>query len=402
MKKYDVIIIGGGAAGMMCAIRSKENNSKLRIAVLEKQNRIGRKLMSTGNGRCNLTNMNACADNYHGSFAAIAESVLEAYPPAKVIEEFNNMGLLIREEREGRVYPVSNNASSVIDVMRFRIEALGIDVICESEVLSVTPKKTGYEVSCRNNRYTAEKVVFATGSKASPKLGSDSTGLNILKNLGHSITELHPALCPINVKEKIASLKGIRVHGRVALYDGDKFIREECGEIQFAEKALSGICVFNLSSYLYKTSKPVIKISLLPDISDTLSLLKHQRERMSKLSAELLFTGILRKNLGIYVLKSSGIGSVSGKIKDISDDNLRRISKQLNNLRFLAEKTNDFSNAQVMTGGVSGDEVKPLTLESILHKNLFICGEALDIDGECGGYNLQFAFAGGMAIGDNL
>jgi len=400
----DIIIVGGGASGLVCAIKSAENNPKKKILILEKQSRVGRKLMSTGNGRCNLTNVNADKNYYHGTFSKYIDVIFEKYSAEKVIDFFEKNGLIIKTDSEGRVYPYSNHASSVLDVLRLKAEELNIEIMCEHNVTKVSKKGDTFSVLTENEKFSCKKLVMCTGSKASPKLGADASGIDLLKNLGHKIVPLSPALCAIPVDSPyLSALKGVRSTGKVSLYSSNKLIKEEYGEIQFTEKALSGICVFNLSSYLSKDKNYEIVVSLLPNLDDRelLYLLMERKKAMYNQMTENFLTGIFVKSLNISLLKECNI-KPTRKIGTLEYDELAKLALAINNRRFKVINKLSFDNAQVVSGGVKGDEISPETMESKLVKNLYICGEAVDIHGDCGGFNLQFAFASGLIAGENL
>ena len=229
--------------------------------------------------------------------------------------------------------------------------------------------------------------------------------IKILQQLGHSITPLSPALCPIKVKSPLLpSLKGVRVEGKVSLYDNESLIKEEYGEIQFTDNSLSGICVFNLSSMLKKSRKPVITVDLLPysDRKYIINILLKNKRLFNKLTIDNLFTGIFVKKLGMAVLKQAGVLPFSRQIDSITYKEIEAVADVIKGWRFEAQRSGGFDNAQVASGGVAGGEINPYSMESMIIKNLYICGEAIDIDGDCGGYNLQFAFASGIIAGENL
>lgn len=403
--KKDIIIIGGGASGLFAAVKVKENNPQKSVAILEAQSRVGRKLLSTGNGRCNLTNMSCSKNYYHGSFRKFVDTVLGNCSVDRVIKEFTKLGLMTKVEDEGRVYPVSDHAGSVLDVLRFRIDALGIETFCDTKVNDIHRQNNGFYITTNNEDFICDKLIVCAGSCASPKLGSDSGVIKILKELGHNVTPLSPALCPIRVKsELLPSLKGVRVEGKVSLIDGESLVKEEHGEIQFTENSLSGICVFNLSSVIKKARKPFVAIDLLPysDKKYIINILLKHKEIYNNLNIENLFTGIFVKKLGMAILKQAKVLPFSRKISSITDEEIVKIADVIKSWRFEAVKSNDFSRAQVASGGVSGNEINPYSMESALIKDLYICGEAIDIDGDCGGFNLQFAFASGIIAGENV
>ena len=401
----DIIIIGGGASGMMAAVKAKENNPDKSVLLVEKQNRIGRKLLSTGNGRCNLTNLNAEKSRYHGSFRKYMDTVLNRCSANDVIGEFERMGLRVKAEGDGRVYPLSNHAASVLDVLRFRLNKLGVETLCDTAVKDIKKNKKGFSVITDKESLECKKLIIATGSCASPKLGSDKSGLSILEKLGIKTVPFSPVLCPVKVKsDYIASLKGVRVSGSASLYDGYKLVKSEFGEIQFTEDSLSGICVFNLSSTLNKTKKPEIRLDLMPDYSfnDTLNILISNKEIFNDRAVEDLLTGIFNKKLGLVLLKASGIKPLSREISSLTQSELKRLTSVIKAFSFKPTMQNDFGNAQAASGGVIGTELDPQTMESLRIRGLYIIGECVDIDGDCGGFNLQFAFASGIIAGESV
>lgn len=402
----DVIIIGGGASGIICAIKTAENNRNAKITIIEKQSKIGRKLMSTGNGRCNLTNRDLNIDKYHGSFKDNVDIVLEKYSAVKLIEEFKNYGLLTRTDIDGRVYPHSNHASTVLEVLLAKIQQYNIQIDCNVNVNSITKSNDCFTIKTNNSTYICDKLVISTGSKASPKLGSDTSGIKLLEKLDHKATELSPALCSIPVESKvIKSLKGIRATGKVALYDQNNIVYEEIGEIQFTETSLSGVCIFNLSSYLKGCNSPKIAISLLPDLSynEILCILENKIKNCHRDSnVENIFTGIFQCKLSIAILKECNLYSSTKKISELSNKDIKTLANFVNNWNFKFIDNLSFDKAQVVAGGIKGNEINPYTMESKLVDNLYICGEAIDINGDCGGYNLHFAFASGLIAGENL
>ncbi len=401
MNNYDVIIVGGGASGLICAISAKRNNKNLKVAILEQNNKIGKKLLATGNGRCNLTNMNMSCDNFHGSFNI--GTVLNKYSPSKLIKYFETMGLVSKAEENGLVYPFSKQASAVLQILRFECNRLGVKIICDEAVSNIKKDNNGFKVFA-NDTYHCKKIVLCCGGKASPECGGSGAGLDLVKNLGHKIITPTASLCPVEVTDKnIKLLKGVRASATVTLLDGNKEVHSEIGEVQFTENALSGICIFNLSSYIKDCKEPNIKVSILDNISfnELYDIIKNRRNIFRIDSAENLLIGFLNNKIAVYLLKTCGI-NYSKICKDISENELSQLVDKILNWNFICKKTTNFKKAQVMAGGVFGKEINENTMESKIVKNLYICGELIDINGDCGGYNLHFAFAGGIIAGENL
>ncbi len=402
-KHFDVAVIGGGAGGLFFTALTSDMHKNLKIAVIEKNQRVGKKLLSTGNGRCNLTNLYVNESDYHGSFKPYVNKVLTACAAQKLLELFRGMGLITRADDFGRVYPKSNQASSVLDVLRFNSEKDTVSFLCENKAAKVVKEKNIFRITTDKETITADKVIFSTGGAAAPKVGGDKSGYELLKSLGHSIIKPSPALCPVSVKsEHLKSLKGIRVQGEISLISDNKVISTEIGEIQFAENALSGICVFNLSQYIEKDKNYTLRIKLMPEaeFGEILDILSNNQKVFSKLDAENIMTGIFHKRIAQALIKSAHI-NFDKKVKDLTEREIKTLGKLINSFDFKVSGLADFNNAQVTKGGVKGDEVNPETMESKKVKGLYIIGEALDCNGDCGGYNLHFAFATGYiaAIG---
>lgn len=400
---YDIITVGAGAAGLAAAISAKRNNRDLKIAILEAQSKAGKKILVTGNGRCNLTNTNVSKEFYHGSFDV--SKTLNRFSAEKLINFFSTLGLVCDIETNGLVYPHSRQASAVLDVLLMEIKRLKIEIICDCKVELIRKKGEFFNIKTSNGEYTAKKIVMSCGGKAFPTAGGTGLGLDVIKNLGHKITPLFPALCPIQVKSDfMKSLKGIRAKAEVTLYDGEKAIKSEIGEVQFTDNALSGICVFNLTTLLPKTKKPIISVNLAKDYSyiELLNLLYDRKKLFANEPLEEFFTGLFHKKIGTTLIKSITNKALTESCKKLSDKELKALANLIQNWKFECKQCKDFSKAQVMLGGVNGNEVNGYTFESKVVKNLYICGEALDVCGDCGGFNLHFAFASGIITGENL
>ena len=399
---YHVIILGGGASGMLCAIAAKKKNPALTVAVIEKNDRVGKKLLATGSGRCNLTNDRITADHYVGSFRDRSAAVLSQIDTTALLGYFRSLGLLCAPDGEGRYYPLSRQASSVLDVLRFNCEAAGVSFFCGETVGSVR-RQGRFIVQTAQNTFEAEKLVIAAGSKAAPKLGSSGSAADLLRSLGHRVVPFAPALCPVRVQSPLLKpLKGLRAAAAVTLLRGGRTVAAARGEVQFNDDSLSGICVFDLS--LYSREKDEIAVDLLPDISENelFNILKKNQKRFAAQPADCLMTGILLKRVALAVLKAAQLSDLTRPCGALSAKELRAVSAAAKALRFPVLGNAGFDRAQACTGGVHGSEIDPHTLRSKRCENLFVCGEAIDLCGACGGYNLHFAFASGIIAGEHL
>lgn len=395
-KHYDVAIVGGGASGLFCACIIKSKAPHLSVTVIEKQKTAGKKLLATGNGRCNLTNIYASTDMYHGSFSDGVNYLLKICPPDLVVNLFGEFGLLTTTDNAGRVYPLSRQSNSVLDILLLCCKKFGVDIVCEEKVSEITKSQDIFKIKTSNYIFTANKTVIATGSKATPETGADDSIFSELKKLGHTITPLYPALCPVKIKSKLLNLlKGVRVQGEVTISVNNEILKTERGEIQFTDKALSGICLFNLSRIANTQENSEITLSLLPDFNlySIKELLRNKIYTLSDTeSADNLLIGVFNRKLSIALLREADIDT-SKCICEITDAELNDFAFLINNWKFKAIPSADFTRAQVVAGGVLGTEIKATTMESKINKNLYIIGEAVDCDGDCGGLNLQFAFS---------
>lgn len=404
MRKYDAAVIGGCAAGMAVAINAKRLNPKLNIVIIEKLPRVGKKILATGNGRCNLTNISATASDYKNS-AFVAEA-FEKYPPEKVVGFFESMGLLTYADSEGRIYPRSNMAASVLDTLRCELEGLGIDVICDMPVTQIKKQNGGFEI---NGEIFSRKIIIATGGKASPSQGSDGSGYALAKQLGHTVTKLYPSLVPLTVKENVKPLKGVRARNVELTLKSDRVIRKTKGELLFTDSGISGIAAMELASATEELLETVklrafTSVDFVPDMSMTelVDYLLKIKNIKGYCSADMLFLGVLPKAIGIEICKALSLYKQEKRISQFSKRELVALAEKTKNYELEITGTKGFSNAQVTSGGISVKEIEPQTMESKICKGLFFAGEIIDVDAPCGGYNLQWAFASGLLAGENI
>lgn len=395
-----VAIIGGGASGLVCACVLAKS-SKIDVTVFEKNERVGKKLLSTGNGRCNMTNLSASPKDYFEA-ADFVSTALEKYPPESNIAFFESLGLFSRSDSEGRVYPLSNQASSVLDALRLECERLGVRFNCSSNVGRVEKKNGVYVVDGRGG---FEKIVFACGSKSAVR---DFDSYSLLAPFGHTATKTAPALVRLVTDDKAANqLKGIRASVSMTLRAKEKKVAFAEGELQFADSSLSGIVSMELSSfvsrYMLKGEKAFsVDIDLVPLLSfDELFAVLLRLSKRYGLKSENLLLGFMHKKIGICLLKRIGI-SPEGPMNELSQKQLREIVAACKKFRMKVTGVGSFAQSQVTVGGIKREEFFEKTLESKKCSGLYCCGEMLDVDGKCGGYNLQWAFSSARLCGESI
>ncbi len=392
-----IAVIGGGASGLTAAIFAAQSG-KNKVTVYESGVRAGRKILATGNGRCNMTNINADIENYHGENPKFILGAKNKFWVDEALEFFSELGIVAKIEDGGKVYPYSDQASAVLDVLRFRLDALGADIVNSFDTKSVMKTKSGFLItSYDGRRETADRVIIATGGKAAPDLGSKGMGYVILKSFGHRITSLSPSLVQIKTEtDVVKKLKGIKLNADVRL--GKK---HEYGEVLFTEYGLSGSVVFSLSSSL--NGQEIISLDIMNEYSEEqlFSMLAKRAYINPKLTLENFFVGMLNKRVGQALLKFAGIEPLSRISASLGEKEIRRVCAVIKKWDFRITGTTSWNNAQATRGGAATDEFNPETMESKLVKGLYAAGEVLDIDGDCGGYNLQWAWSSGYLAGSS-
>ena len=389
-----IAVIGGGASGIAAAIAARRNGAS--VTILESGGRIGRKILATGNGRCNMTNVNACIDNYYGENTDFMKATIERYWVFETLAFFSELGILYKEEEEGKIYPYSDRASSVLDVLRMCLDDEGVSVKTGFEVSDIKHEEDGFFITSYNGETEfADRVIVACGGKASPNLGSNGSGYELLKSFGHRITCLKPSLVQIKTDTEIVKkLKGIKVNARLTIGDNSMD-----GEILFTEYGLSGPPVFSLSAKLCNHKKAFI--DMFPHMSEEELLgIMYSRIAMNpKRRIEEFFTGMINKRIGQSIFKELGIEPLSRYAVTLTEKEIEKTVKMLKCRCFNIVGTMAWNNAQVTKGGADTREFNPETMESLKTHGLYACGEILDIDGDCGGYNLQWAWSSGYIAG---
>ena len=374
------------------------------VTLYERQTRVGRKLMATGNGRCNLTNTGAGPSNYHGEAPDFVRPALEAFPSEAALDFFRGLGLLAREEWGGRVYPLSNSANSVVDVLRQALDAAGVELIAGDRVRELRRAGSGYSVTTESgDKRSFDAVVVACGGLAGEKLGGGRDGYELLKALGHTRTALRPALVQITTEPMYPrSLKGIKADCALRVLSRGRLLASSCGELLFTETGVSGPAAFDVSRAVSEAgdAKMELEIDFLRDYTsaEVLAHLQNRARTAPELPASELLTGSVHNRLGRMLIKYADV-EAAAPLSALSERELRTVAAACKRFKLPVRGTEGFANAQVTAGGIRTSEFDPRTLESRLCPRLFACGEVLDIDGDCGGYNLQWAWSSGVLAG---
>ncbi|OAT87142.1 flavoprotein [Desulfotomaculum copahuensis] len=391
---------------MMAALAAREQGAA--VTILEKNQRVGKKLLVTGNGRCNLTNMDLDIAHYHGREPRFARGALSRFDNRRTIAYFAELGIVHKVEDGGKVFPVSNQASSVLDVLRYELERTGVEVICEAEVKDIKRTGDGFTVyPAGGGMFGAGRVIIAAGGRAAPQLGAGDGGHVLARKLGHTIVEPFPALVQLKLAAGfLPRLKGIKFDGDVEIILHGQSLRRATGEILFTEYGISGPPVFDLSrlagELLKQNERPLLKIVLINNLSrpELDQLLAGRFQSRPQKPLDFSFVGFLNKRLAPVLLTAAGVGGNKPAGLATAAER-KKIAAILQDWRFEISGTRGWQSAQVTAGGVDVAEVDPRTMESKIVPGLYFAGEVLDIDGDCGGYNLQWAWSSGRVAGEN-
>lgn len=406
--KTEIAVIGGGASGLMAALTAahmqKAMGRTASVLLLEGNNRVGKKLLATGNGRCNLTNMHISPANFHGDQQEIAK-ILENCPPERVLAAFQSVGLLCRSDGEGRVYPYNLQAAAVLGALRKACENCGVVILCEMPVEHLLQKSGGFGIAVQNKaEFFAKRIILACGGKASPKHGCGQNGYGLAEAMGHSVTACAPALVQVRCRERmIPALKGVRCKAGITLLRGGKSCYAESGEVLFSEQGLSGICIFNASSYLAGCENPEnhqIVLDFAEEMAheEILHYLKTLQQQAPQLPCRDMLAGFLNIRLGEEIIKTLSWDK-DLTLRALRPGQMALLAERIKALPFHVTGLAGWENAQITAGGVPLTEVEVSAMESKKCPGLYLAGEMLNANGQCGGYNLHFAWATGMAAG---
>ncbi len=403
-----IAVVGAGASGLMAAVQAakqaEKTNRQVKIILYDGNARAGKKILATGNGRCNLTNLNMTDKFYFGSIDSF-NAVYPQFDNKALIDFFADTGMAVRSDAAGRVYPLSNQASSVLDALRYETERLGVEIVTETKITSIKKSGDGFLL---NGEYYADKCILACGGKACPVHGSDGSGYALLKSLGIAVTDVFPALTAIEIKDFTKSLKGIRAEGCITVKSAGKVLARSRGELQYTDYGISGIPAMQVSRSISemlcggKKADIFVCVDSVPSMSaDELhDFLMNIIRRNPSLPCEMLLAGLMPKRLGAYLLSEVSINPAKA-LSSVNAGAVDKVVAAVKNKKYRPFTVKGFNDAQITAGGADMNGFYADTLESKKLKGLFVCGELADVDGDCGGYNLQWAFSSGYVAGIN-
>lgn len=405
--KKSVVIIGGGAAGILAAIFAKRKGAD--VILLEKNDRIGKKILATGNGRCNYTNMNIEAECYSGENPKFVYPALTSFNVYETINFFEELGVAHKIEEAGKVFPRSDQASSVLDCLRYEIDDLAIKVITNADVTSIRKSASKFEVNVKDGPiYKADRVILATGGKAMPSSGSDGSGYELAKKFGHTVTDLLPGLVQLQLSgDFFKQIQGVKFKGTAELLSKNKTLYSDQGDILFTSYGISGPPILQLSrkaaELVNKNEEAVVKVKILDSMTreEVSAYLLKRIEDQPRKTIEFSLVGLINKRLIPVILREIGIKDINRSVSNLTKAEREKLTDILLDWRFPVTGTRTWQDAQVTAGGINSNEIKPKTLESKLVEGLYFAGEILDIDGQCGGYNLQWAWSSGFLASIN-
>ncbi|WP_027365612.1 BaiN/RdsA family NAD(P)/FAD-dependent oxidoreductase [Desulfotruncus alcoholivorax] len=406
-KPVRVAVVGGGAAGLTAAIAARRRGAA--VTVLERMNRVGKKILATGNGRCNMSNIDLGINHYHGRNPKFAFGALGRFDFSRTMEFFEELGIAWKVEEGGKVFPVSNQASSVLDVIRYEIERIGVEVICEAEVKGISKSGGEFILDLGNgSRFRADRVILTTGGKAAPNLGSNGSGYILARKMGHQVLEPFPALVQLRLASNfLKQISGIKFDFQAEVLAGEKPVARAGGEILFTGYGISGPPILALSrtvgENLQKGEQVQLKLIIIDYMTrDELeAFLIRRLEQQAHKDLPFSFVGFINKRLVPVLLKEAGLRDINKKAGQVTAGERNAILNILQDWRFEVTGTNSWVQAQVTAGGVDVKDIDNKTMESRLVKGLYFAGEILDIDGDCGGYNLQWAWSSGFVAGES-
>lgn len=403
----EVIIVGGGASGLVAGIVAARRGTK--VCIVERLNRIGKKILVTGNGRCNMTNIDIAPKYYHSTSKVEFEKVLDRFGYKETEKFFKDLGIMPLVEGK-KVYPLSEQATSIVDVLRMEAERLGIEIIPDTKIVQLKQLDKGWQlISEEGTSFKAQKVIMATGGMTNTSLGCDGLGYELLRKLGHSMNKTFPILVHlISPSPYCKMMKGTKFKANASIFVEGKLEREEYGEVLFTEDGLSGPPIFQISRIASKAAvekkKSEVKFDLFPNLSeDELVNLMYERITLHpERTIENLLIGVVHKRVIMPLIKAAQIESIHRTVDTLEYEEIISLVRVMKGFSFKVEGTRGYKFAQVTAGGICADEIDLDTMASKKAPNLYITGEVMDVDGDCGGYNLQWAWATGFIAGESV
>jgi len=400
----ELIVVGGGASGLMAAVSAAR--SGVRPLILERMDRVGRKLLATGNGRCNLTNLRADPGKYHGADPAFVKPSLDRFGARDTLRFFEELGLTWKTEDNGRVFPRTDQASTVLDLLRYELKKNQVEESCESEVVSLEQADGEFRIVLNNSHiHFARKVILAAGGRAAPLLGSNGSGYRLARMLGHDMIEPMPAIVQLRLKAAfLKRLKGVKIQASLSALSGDSAFGSECGEILFTDYGISGLPVLKLSrkvnELLRLNRKTAVALDLFPEknADEFGRMFQTRLETLGYKAVSDGLVGLIHKRLIPIILELAMIDK-DKPCRNLSAAEAGRLRSGVKSWNLEVLGTRSWMDAQVSAGGVCTDGINPGTLESRRVPGLFFAGEIVDVDGDSGGYNLQWAWSSGHAAG---
>lgn len=405
MKTYDVAIIGAGPAGIMAAIFASEKGK--RVCLIDKNEIIGRKILATGNGRCNITNLHITSDNYHGANRKFVNSIISQFNQNKTISFFQNLGLVLKEENNGRIFPRNDQAKSVVEILASKLNDNNVELMLGQAVLDIRVQNSTFILNIGGKQVESKKIIIATGGKAAHHLGSSGDGLYWAKKLGHNITPIYAALVPVETVESWPKqIQGLKITAKVQVATSDKKISEKTGDLLFTHFGVSGPAIMAQSGIIAPflgKEEVKLKIDTAPDL-DEIALEKILIRNLAGNGAKQVknaLVGLMPNNLIDIILKFANV-DLKKKSAEISKVERQRILQSIKNLTLTIKELRPLKEAQVTSGGINADEIDSCSLESRIIENLYFAGEVVDVHGDSGGFNLQWAWSSGYVAGSNV
>ncbi|MDD2383046.1 MAG: NAD(P)/FAD-dependent oxidoreductase [Sulfurospirillaceae bacterium] len=403
----NLAIIGAGASGLVAAIEASKRG--LHVSVFEKNAKLGRKILATGNGRCNITNQNINTEHYHSMQPRFINATLSRFGSAKCVNYFRELGLEVREGEKGRLYPMNHQSSTVVDMLVHFCRQLGVQFFLESEVVSLEKNGEKFCLHVNNATHLFDACLVATGGLAMPTLGSCESGYVFAKKMGHTLINPHPSLVQIVCEEKsIQALSGVKVEGEIAvIIEGEKK-KSAVGDLLFTHYGLSGSAVLDVSreiSLAISLKRSVhVMLDIMPQFSKEQleNLLQKRLSFAQDKSLVLWLEGIINKKLAPFIIQQAALPKSILNASMLGMKEIKKLAYALKHISLHVNDTKGFGSAEVTAGGVDVREINPESFESKIVKNLYFSGEVLDVDGDCGGYNLHFAWASGFVAGNAI